>query len=86
MERSNVPPSRPEFPKLYAAAHWCVVKGIKVCREIFVFRQKAIESWFPDDLCVHVVLILLKILNTGCLSKNLKGKRSICIKLFVLWT
>ena len=54
----------------------CVpLKGLRVCREIFVFRQKAIQSWFTDDLCVHVVLVLLKILTTGCLSKNLKEKR-----------
>ena len=36
--------ARSGFPKL------CAVKGIKVCRKIFVFSQKAIQSWSTDDL------------------------------------
>ena len=33
--------------------------------------------------CVVLADLLLKILNIGCFSKNVKGKRLICIKLFV---
>ena len=36
----------------------------------------------------YVVLVdlLVKILNIDCFSKIVKGKRLICIKLFVFWT
>ena len=54
----------------------CAAEKIKVCRKIFVFKQKAIESLSTDDLCFYVILVLLKILNMGCFSKNVKGKRS----------
>ena len=29
----------------------CVAEKIIVCRKIFVFKQKAIESWSTDNLC-----------------------------------
>ena len=32
---------RAGFPKLCAAANWCAVKGIKVCREIFVYLTES---------------------------------------------
>ena len=38
----------------------CAAEKIKVCRKIFVFKQKAIESWSTDDLCFLCNVIIVK--------------------------
>ena len=48
----------------------CAAEKIKVCRKIFVYKQKAIESWSTDDLCfLHVYnFSIVKNLKYGLLK------------------
>ena len=48
----------------------CAAEKIKVCRKIFVYKQKVIESWSTDDLCfLHVYSFsIVKNLKYGLLQ------------------
>ena len=39
----------------------CAAEKIKVCRKIFVYKQKAIESWSTDDLCLQMIYAILSL-------------------------
>ena len=46
----------------------CAAEKIKVCRKIFVYKQKAIESWSTDDLCFLYNFSIVKNLKYGLLQ------------------
>ena len=46
----------------------CAAEKIKVCREILVYKQKAIESWSTDDLCFLCNFGIVKNLKYGLLQ------------------
>ena len=43
----------------------CAAEKIKVCRKIFVYKQKAIESRSTDDLCFLCNFSIVKNLKYG---------------------